>query len=58
MSPRLNGLACWGAGQFSAIYILGAQTNITVRNGTISGFGIQSVFIFGSVSSLNMVLSA
>jgi len=51
----LNGFALQGGpGGSSAIYILGAQTNITVRNGTISGWGSSGVYL-GSVSSLNMV---
>ena len=40
----LNGFALLGGpGSSSAIYILGAQTNITVRNGTISGWGSSGV---------------
>ena len=51
----LNGFALQGGpGGSSAIVILGAQTNITVRNGTISGWGSSGVYL-GSVSSLNMV---
>jgi len=51
----LNGFALQGvSGSYDGILITGAKTNITVRNGTISGWGGMGVYDEFS-SSVNMV---
>jgi parallel beta-helix repeat protein len=45
------------AGSTSGIYILGSYTNITIRNGTVTGWGVDGIgFDYPIVSPQNMIL--
>lgn len=54
----LNGFALVGASNntFSGIYVVGSLTNITIRNGSISGWGASGVDAYSFGPAVNLLL--
>ena len=53
----LNGFALLGvAGSFRGVYVIGTYTNLTVRNGTVSGWGGDGVDAYSTGFPRNVVL--